>query len=228
MLELKNGKIKVLINEIGAQMQYIHDEHENNYLWDGIIIWNRHAPMHFPIIGDYMEDEPLNFGRSLTFKFVEGQKDWAKFTTTYTDETLKVYNHKFEMEVLFKLIDRSVTVQYTVKNVDNSDMTFEVAGQPTFTLADVISEFNVTTPNDRIPLNYKMFEDGAYSCPLNNSSTVSLVNDSISYNVTLETNNFDNLDIWTDTDNPYICLIPKTKQTLNCGKEFSCSYTVKI
>lgn len=143
---LENLKLKVTINQQGAELSSIlSKENGNEYLWNADeTYWKRHAPVLFPIVGSlknggYIVDGeayPMSrhgFARDMDFKMVK-QSDGKSilFRLEYNEETLKNYPYKFALEIAYKLDGYKLTTTWRVINLDDRDIHFQIGGHPAF------------------------------------------------------------------------------------------------
>ena len=146
MHTLKNGSLEIAINQIGAELCKITSvKHKTDFMWNGNPkVWAGISPVLFPIIGA-LKDGAYNFEAN-SFKlpkhgFIRHNKsiELSKSTSTsltfklmYNETSLQVYPFKFEFYIDYLLIDNSIKITHTVKNVDNKTMYFSVGGHPAF------------------------------------------------------------------------------------------------
>lgn len=170
MVTLKKEKISVQINEIGAEIKsLIKDEIE--YMWKGCPeIWDKSAPILFPICGGLKDDKFIFDGKEYTldkhgyarfFEFeVESKSDTkAVFLHKSNEETLKSYPFSYELRIIYDLTDDGIKVTYNVKNTDSKNMYFSIGSHEGYFTPEGIEDYDVIFP-EKETLNSVMV-DGA-------------------------------------------------------------------
>lgn len=144
--EINNEYIKIAVAEHGAELQSLLDRTGQEYMWNGDpAIWGKHSPVLFPIVGSLKEHtyffegkayqlDRHGFARNMDFVLSEQQRAALVFTLQSTDDTLKVYPFLFELNIKYRLQEKTVLVTYEVKNTGDGDMWFSVGGHPAFKL----------------------------------------------------------------------------------------------
>ncbi|MFD0988953.1 aldose 1-epimerase family protein [Mariniflexile jejuense] len=146
MHTLQNNQLKIAVNTIGAELCKITSIKNNTaFIWDANPdVWGSFAPNLFPIIGALKNDtyvfegKPYNLpkhGMVRNNKAVvlhEKTANSLTFQLLYNTDTLKVYPFKFALFITYKLINNSIEVLHTVKNLDDKTMYFSVGGHPAF------------------------------------------------------------------------------------------------
>ncbi|WP_282135639.1 aldose 1-epimerase family protein [Seonamhaeicola maritimus] len=146
MYTLENNKLKITVKKIGAELCKITSvKHNTDFMWDGNPnIWSGYAPNLFPIIGALKDDS--YFFENKVFKlpkhgFVRHNrdinlnkqtKDCLVFKLIHNEELLKSYPFKFEFYISYKLIDNTIEVLHTIKNIDDNPIYFSLGGHPAF------------------------------------------------------------------------------------------------
>ena len=97
---------------------------------NGNIYWGRQAPILFPIVGQLknsqtqIEDKTYEmsqhgFARDMDFEEISKTENEHHYMLKYNEETLKKYPYKFELHVIYKIVENALQVTYEVKNIDN-------------------------------------------------------------------------------------------------------------
>lgn len=160
---LENDFLSISANNHGAELHSITGKKENTeFLWNGNPqFWKYHAPLLFPIVGKVkdntyrIEKESYTLpqhglGRLNKFDLIENNDNSLCFKLDYSDDTLKVYPFKFSLIVKYTLIDSTINISYTVKNLDDSTIYFSIGSHPAYmcpilegeSLNDYYFEFN--------------------------------------------------------------------------------------
>ena len=140
--ELKNKNLKLEVDSFGAEA--IHLVYKGiNYLRDRDEVWDRTAPILFPIVGrlkdgySYYNDFKIELGvhgfaAHRDFKLKEIKDDEIIFIDTYDDDTLKLYPYKYQLEVSYKITKNKVTTSIKVTNLDEVSYKYNIGGHPGF------------------------------------------------------------------------------------------------
>ncbi|MDN6731853.1 MAG: aldose 1-epimerase family protein [Atopostipes suicloacalis] len=109
--------------------------------------WARHAPVLFPIIGRLKDHKyeykgktykmsQHGFARDRVFKLEESSANFALFSLTYDDESLKMYPFKFKLYIRYLLNGNRLTVDYEVINLSKTEvMYYSIGGHPAFNVS---------------------------------------------------------------------------------------------
>lgn len=144
---IKNNMLKVTISSKGAEIQSVKGVHSDyEYMWQADpAIWDRHAPVLFPIVGRLKNDQYTyqgktyhlgqhGFARDCEF-IVEKQSDESiTFLLKDSEETRKVYPFKFELRVNYNLMNNLLEENFIVTNKTDGEMIFGIGGHPGFNL----------------------------------------------------------------------------------------------
>lgn len=106
-------------------------------------IWNRTAPILFPIVGKLKNDsysfEGKNykltqhgFARDMEFECLSCGTQEIEFALKSSQKTLESYPFLFELLVKYALVDKRINIAYTVKNADQKEMFFSLGAHPAF------------------------------------------------------------------------------------------------
>ncbi len=141
---IKNDKIEVSVEDLGAQMRSIKDAEGKEYLWQGDEkYWNGSAPNLFPYIarltegkytlrGKTYEMPKHGFLRNSVLKLKEKTQTKLVFSLTDSEETYKMYQYNFDIKVKYVLFENEFKVSYCVSNKEKKVMYFGVGGHPGF------------------------------------------------------------------------------------------------
>lgn len=143
--QLKNGVLTVSVDTSGAGLTSIKDKAGLEYLWQGNPdFWSGQAPILFPICGSLRNGEAkIGDGKSCSMGR-HGIARRCEFTLRHLDsdsislflhadaEIMKSFPYDFELEMTYRVKDRSVIVEHTVKNCGSEVMPYFVGGHPAF------------------------------------------------------------------------------------------------
>lgn len=177
---IKNDKIEVSVEDLGAQMRSIKDATGKEYLWQGDEkYWNGSAPNLFPYIARLTEGKYIlkgrtyempkhGFLRNSVLKLKEKTQTKMVFSLTDSEETYKMYPYHFEIKVKYELFENELKVSYNVANKDKKVMYFGVGGHPGFqvpvekelSFEDYFIEFAKRTDMKRVGMSEDCFVTG--------------------------------------------------------------------
>jgi galactose mutarotase-like enzyme len=143
--QIESNSLIVQITGKGAEMKRLFSrEWHRELLWLGDEkIWNRSAPILFPIVGKLKDDEYVlkdktftmpqhGFARDFDFKCTECGTTEAEFVMVASQESFNQYPFLFELRVRYKVEDNKVSISYFVKNEDRQDIIFSIGAHPGF------------------------------------------------------------------------------------------------
>ncbi len=177
---IKNDKIEVSVEDLGAQMRSIKDATGKEYLWQGDEkYWNGSAPNLFPYIARLTEGKYIlkgrtyempkhGFLRNSVLKLKEKTQTKMVFSLTDSEETYRMYPYHFEIKVKYELFENELKVSYNVANKDKKVMYFGVGGHPGFqvpvekelSFEDYFIEFAKGTDMKRVGMSEDCFVTG--------------------------------------------------------------------
>ena len=106
-------------------------------------IWNRHAPILFPIVGKLKNDQTIingktyhmgqhGFARDMEFRELEKSNFKHKYVLESNSETLEKFPFKFSLYVTHIVEEDTLETKYKVVNKDEKEMIFGLGGHPAF------------------------------------------------------------------------------------------------
>ena len=144
-LTLKNERLTVEIDALGAQLCSVKNAAGTEYIWKADpAVWNRHAPLLFPVIGRLqggwysVHGETYHIGshgfaRDSLFTVAEASDTKAVFTLTDSGETKKLYPFSFRLTVTYELAGSGLKKTCTVETRDEKVLYYELGGHDGFT-----------------------------------------------------------------------------------------------
>lgn len=180
MVTIKNDKLVVMINTMGAELQSIKDIKGTEYLWQGNPrFWKRRATNLFPFIGRLEEGNynhmdksyPMSihgFAKDCAFKIGEHLSNKVEFILESTPELRGMYPFEFRFIITYELIDNQIDISFKVENLDSNTMYFALGGHPGFNLPidnkgefeDYFIEFKESCKPTKINVSKRCFIDG--------------------------------------------------------------------
>lgn len=177
------------------------------------------------------------FARDYNFELKQISDNQLLFSLESSAETLKVYPFLFRLQIIYTLEKESLKVDYKVENVsDHQTMYFSLGAHPAFNVGNTTKGFNdyklffnndyelkasylhngllkadqqtILLNNQKLELNYKLFENDALVMLNMQSDTITLLDDDDSNVLTFKFENFPYFGLWTVKDSGFICLEP--------------------
>jgi galactose mutarotase-like enzyme len=249
---LENELLSVGIKSIGAELCSIENKLTGTeYIWQGDpAFWASHAPTLFPIIGALKNDTYHFEGKEYHLPkhgfFRENEQvilkkkanDQLTFSLKFSENTLKVYPFKFEIEITFSLKGKSLDIKHQIFNLDTKEIYFSVGGHPAFnaplfpgeTYEDYYLEFDqnmelntavlskdglisntseaVLKNENKINLRKDLFNNDALIFQDITSKKISLNSKHTGKILSLSYSDFNNLGLWAKPNAPYVCIEP--------------------
>lgn len=157
-VKIENKYLTVIAKDIGAEIISVTSKETGiEYIWQGNEdVWNRHAPVLFPIVGRLKEDTyrykdeayhltQHGFARDSKFSVNERLTDSMTFILHPNGNFLDVYPFHFALQITYRLFKNQLLITYKVKNLDEKTMFFAIGGHP---------GFNVPLTNDAAFTDY--------------------------------------------------------------------------
>lgn len=195
MIKLNHRNIQVKIKEQGAELCSLFNGNTGiEHIWQADpTIWERHAPVLFPIVGQVEDGEYFvdgksyelsqhGFARDEEFKVLNTTETSVTFSLLYSDQSLKKYPYKFELQISYHLSDDGLKVAYKVINKDSKTIFFQIGAHPgftcPFTTEDSFNDYKIVFDKN-LTEDRLLFKDGLLSGQiesnfLTNENTISL------------------------------------------------------
>lgn len=141
-MKLTNNILSIEVAEHGAELISLKKD-GCEYMWSGdAAYWNRHAPILFPAVGKPYNNEIHINGKVYPMKQHGFARD--REFTTLGDGRLRMipFNHSeqypymFDLVAEYRLVGCSVEITWTVTNLDDKEMHFQIGAHPGFMLPD--------------------------------------------------------------------------------------------
>jgi galactose mutarotase-like enzyme len=172
---ISNSQLKVSIFDKGTEISSLKSvQSGTEYMWNGDpAIWGSHAPVLFPAIGSFKDDECTINGKVYNIPkhgFIRNNEDIAlshktesalHFTLNYSEKTLAVFPFKFKFYISFELYGKKLVISHKVENLDDQEIHFSLGAHPAFKCpinndeeyADYYLEFEKTEHAERTLLS---------------------------------------------------------------------------
>lgn len=177
------------------------------------------------------------FARDYHFVAKEPTDSQLIFSLEATEETLKVYPFLFKLQIIYTLKDHCLEVAYTVENVSATDfLYFSLGAHPAFKVGEIATAFNnyslhfnkdtelkannlkdgllttakqnVVLKDQKLQLDYKLFENDALVLLNMKSDKITLLNENDVSVLEFSFANFPYFGLWTIKDSGFLCLEP--------------------
>lgn len=143
--QLKNEKITINVDSLGAELVSIVDNNGTEYLWCGDEkFWGRHSPVLFPFVGKPKNNQysyagkiyemgQHGFARDMEFVCTRQEESQIWFSLKANEETLTKYPFDFCLEIGYQLEKNRVRVLWKVMNQEtDKEMHFSIGAHPAF------------------------------------------------------------------------------------------------
>lgn len=175
MIVIENDILLAEIDPKGAELKSLIGKLSGiEYMWQGNPqFWGRTSPVLFPIVGTLKDNQYVfnnssyqlprhGFARDKPFTVSKKQSVFAEFELSCNEETLKIYPFKFKLYISYRLRHDSLTIEYSIQNLDSFDpLYFSVGAHPAFNIPliensnyeDYYIQLKPLSTPDRWPLN---------------------------------------------------------------------------
>lgn len=209
--------------------------------------WQRQSPVLFSIVGALKNGEyryngkkyhlsQHGFARDMQFECIFQNASEVHFSLKSDEKTLEKYQFDFELIIKYILEEKSIRVEYGVKNTGNNILYYSIGGHPAFQIRTDIDRYSLVFEKnmenqrvDRIhpvlhllddnyseqfpgeknilPLSEKYFEIDAMICRDIGSKKVDFCENGEKI-FTFSYENFPHLGVWKQLNSLFICLEP--------------------
>ena len=141
---LKNEKLTVKINSLGAELTSVTSASGYEFIWQGSE-WKKHAPVLFPVCGallnskyaykgrEYKMDKH-GFAKLYDFDMAEADDTSLTLVLKSNEQTLDIYPFEFVLTARYEINGNVLTASYTVSNDGKQIMPYMFGWHPAFTL----------------------------------------------------------------------------------------------
>ena len=142
---LENEDLRITVREHGAELRSLTEKADGTeYLWNGDPSWWKYSsPVLFPIVGKLAggkyrmagkiyELPAHGLGRISEFRLLRRTERSLHFVLDWSEESLRSYPYKFELEISYMLEGRTVRVGWRVRNLGEQQMFFSIGAHPAF------------------------------------------------------------------------------------------------
>lgn len=250
MIHLQNDIIKLSIDSLGAELRHlIWQPTSCELLWQARPdVWPRCAPVLFPVVGRLRQNAyrykgvqyPLSqhgFARDLHFDCIHSTETQAHFVLNTNENTLSVFPFRFELHIVYTLLEQELQIAYTVKNTGSVTMPFSIGAHPGFKLPFYANEtvedyflrfendnyqitslenglrlreqYHLPIPDTALPLSATLFDNDALIFENAQIRQVSLCSKNHPLTITLKCEGWPYFGIWSKKGPlQFVCLEP--------------------
>lgn len=157
MIQLQNEYLTAKFNEIGAELKSLMMD-GREYIWPGHPeIWKSSCPVLFPVCGGMKDNKytykgkeyPMTrhgFVRTRPFT-VESLSDTRVVFLNKSDaETKEMYPFDYELRLVYTLQEKSVQIEYFVKNLTEDTMYFSIGSHEGYLTPGGVEDYDVIFP----------------------------------------------------------------------------------
>ena len=180
LVTIKNEKLSVVVDTLGAQLMNICSADGTEYLWQGdSTYWPDRSPLLFPFVarltnnsyrlnGKVYPMEIHGFARKMQFAVLCGDETSAIFVLQSNEESRQSYPFDFSLSVTYALEGSSVKITYGVENRSETTMPFGIGGHPGFRVPlvegenyeDYCLEFSAPCQPNRVGFSRNLYLNG--------------------------------------------------------------------
>jgi galactose mutarotase-like enzyme len=144
IVRIEKGSLAAEINPLGAELVRLQDEQGRELMWSGDpAVWNGHAPLLFPIVGELaggtMRVDGVNytlprhgFVRRRLFTVAEQSAASVTFRLEADAESRAVYPFDFRLDMRFAIEGTALVCEATVRNPGTAPLPASFGYHPAF------------------------------------------------------------------------------------------------
>jgi galactose mutarotase-like enzyme len=248
---IQNGTLSATIKTKGAELSsVIHEQDGLEYIWSADpAFWGKSSPILFPIVGTLRDNQFIyknnpftlprhGFARDEDFTIASKTENKIVFFQRDTVSSLKKYPFRFELRLIYELIDDTLCTTYEVRNLGQEPLYFSIGGHPAFKAPlaknlkyeDYYLAFDQHETTDRwpiskdgliesvsqpflrnekrIPLTRTLFANDAVVLKQLRSKKISLRSDQDAHGLDFEFDGFPFLGLWAAKNADFVCIEP--------------------
>lgn len=168
MITIKNEFLTAKINEMGAELKGL-EFNGTKYIWEGNPdVWAGSAPLMFPVCGGLKDDKYILNGKEYTlgkhgyarkklFEVESVTDNSAVFLHKSNDETKKAFPFDYELRVIYTLSGKTLKVDYSVKNLSDDTMYFNIGSHEGYYTPEGIEDYDVIFPQNETLDSYVLY-----------------------------------------------------------------------
>lgn len=168
MITLKNDKITVKLNELGAELKSLFAG-GREYIWCGRDeVWAESSPLLFPICGGLKDDKYTfkgkeytmpkhGYGRKTMFEVESATDTEAVFLHKSNDETKKCFPFDYELRIIYSIDGYALKTEYKVDNKSGETMYFSIGSHEGYYTPEGIEDYDVVFPQNETLSSYVLY-----------------------------------------------------------------------
>lgn len=149
IFSINNRFLSISVNKNGAELASVMQlDNQFEFIWNANpAVWNRHAPVLFPIVGklknnkisingNLFEMSQHGFARDSSFELVNKTEKSLTFLMHSNIETLEKYPFEFKFYIIYSFteITNQLKITYKITNNSTVEMPFSIGAHPAFKL----------------------------------------------------------------------------------------------
>jgi len=149
IFSINNRFLNISVNKNGAELASVMQlNNQFEFIWNANpTVWNRHAPVLFPIVGKLKNNKisingilyEMNqhgFARDSNFELINKTAESMTFLLQSNFETLEKYPFEFQFYINYSFteITNQLKITYKIANNSNVEMPFSIGAHPGFKL----------------------------------------------------------------------------------------------
>lgn len=157
MITLKNEKLTVKINELGAEIKSIVFDGKEQMWESREEIWSGTAPVLFPICGAVKDDKYTyggkeyslpqhGFARKSMFEITDATNERAVFMLKSDAGLKEVYPFDFELYITYTINESTVKIAYDVVNLTDGEMYFSIGSHEAYYTPEGVEDYDIIFP----------------------------------------------------------------------------------
>ena len=154
MITIRNDILTVKIAKRGAEIKSIVKDNTEYIYPSQPAIWNKSAPLLFPICGSVKENtythkgktyhmDKHGFAQFMTYEVESRSETSAVFLLRESEETLAQYPFAFALRVIYELEGCALKVTYSVENHSDEEMFFSIGAHEGYYTPEGIEDYDI-------------------------------------------------------------------------------------
>ena len=168
MITIKNSYITASINELGAELKSLVCN-DTEYIWEGRSeVWAGSCPLLFPICGGLKDDkytlngkeyklEKHGYARFEVFEVESKTENSVVFLHKSNPKTKECFPFDYELRLIYTLEGKSLKVDYSVKNLTDDTMYFNIGSHEAYYTPEGIEDYDVVFPQNETIDSYVLY-----------------------------------------------------------------------
>ncbi len=141
---LTSNTLTATIAAHGAELQSLKNHQGDEFIWQADpMIWARHAPLLFPIVGRLANDQLIHqgnaypitqhgFARDMEFSWLERGEHYCLLQLVDSQTSRERYPFPFQLQLAYQLQDNCLAIDYILTNNGDTDLPASIGAHPAF------------------------------------------------------------------------------------------------